>query len=492
MKSVRVKGGRHLFGRKKILCDETEITKENVLDILRDAIIAHTTNSGEINTLYEYYKGNQPILQRTKTIRPDINNKIVENRANEIVSFKTGYLCGEPLQLVSRGKAEVSSAISQLNDMMLLCGKSARDKELAEWMYICGVGNRMIQPNRSIILGSIAPSLAKGKAFIPVDESPFEVFTIDPRYSFVVYHSGLGEPPLFGVKYVKRQDKSFVYTVYTAEAQFNITMGEGLEDEIVEEPNPLGTIPIIEYPLNNARLGAFEIVLPILDAINRVQSNRLDGIEQFIQSIIVLYNAEIDDDAAKSLREAGLIKLKSVGDNKADLKILAEQLDQAQTQVLVDYMYQTVLNIVGMPNRNGGSSTSDTGMATIVRDGWAAAEARAKDDELMFKDSERKFLKLVLRIMRDTVGTPLTLADMEIKFTRRNYENIQGKAQVFAQLIQSGYCDIEEAFVISNLSPDPADSASKGLAWHDSVQAEVAKMQKKQDDANGGAGGAVA
>ena len=53
---------------------------------------------------------------------------------------------------------------------------------------------------------------------------------------------------------------------------------------------------------------------------------------------------------------------------------------------------------------------------------------------LMFKDSERKFLKLVLRIMRDTVGTPLTLADIEIKFTRRNYENIQGKAQVFVQL----------------------------------------------------------
>lgn len=481
-----------MFGRKKILCDETAITKENVLDVLRDAIIAHATNSGEIDTLYEYYKGNQPILRREKIIRPDINNKIVENRANEIVSFKTGYLCGEPLQLVSRGKAEVSNAISQLNDMMLLCGKPARDKELAEWMYICGVANRMIQPNRPVIRDSVVPNLAKGKSPIPVDESPFEVYTLDPRYSFIVYHSGLGEPPLFGVKYVKRQDKSFVYTVYTAEAQFNITMGEGLEDEIVEEPNPLGAIPIIEYPLNSARLGAFEIVLPILDAINRVQSNRLDGIEQFVQSLIVLYNADIEDDAANALREAGLIKLKSVGDNKADLKILAEQLDQAQTQVLVDYMYQTVLNIVGMPNRNGGSSTSDTGMATIVRDGWAAAEARAKDDELMFKDSERKFLKLVLRIMRDTVGTPLTLADIEIKFTRRNYENIQGKAQVFAQLIQSGYCDIEEAFVISNLSPDPADSASKGIAWHESVQAEMAKLQKPLGAGSDGAGGAVA
>ena len=65
--------------------------------------------------------------------------------------------------------------------------------------------------------------------------------------------------------------------------------------------------------------------------------------------------------------EAGLITLKSYGDNKPDLRIIAEQLDQQQTQTLVDYMYQTVLNIVGMPNRNGGFSTSDTGSAVIMR-----------------------------------------------------------------------------------------------------------------------------
>jgi SPP1 family phage portal protein len=145
--------------------------------------------------------------------------------------------------------------------------------------------------------------------------------------------------------------------------------------------------------MNNARLGAFETVLSILDAINNVQSNRIDGIEQFVQSLILLYNCDIEDDDAKNLREAGLIKLRSVGDIKADLKILESELNQSQTQTLIDYMYQTVLNIVGMPNRNGGTSTSDTGSAVIMRDGWEAAEARAKDDELMFKESERQFLK---------------------------------------------------------------------------------------------------
>jgi hypothetical protein len=147
--------------------------------------------------------------------------------------------------------------------------------------------------------------------------------------------------------------------------------------------------------------------MTILDAINTVQSNRVDGVEQFIQSLLVFVNCDIDTDSAKNLREAGLVKIKTVGEVKADIKEIAAALDQQQTQTLTDYMYQTVLNIVGMPNRNGGSSTSDTGAATIVRDGWAAAEARAKSDEISFKESERQFLKAALRIIRGTVGTSL-------------------------------------------------------------------------------------
>lgn len=43
-------------------------------------------------------------------------------------------------------------------------------------------------------------------------------------------------------------------------------------------------------------MGAFESVVPLLDAINNVQSNRLDGIEQFIQSLMVFYNCTLGED----------------------------------------------------------------------------------------------------------------------------------------------------------------------------------------------------
>lgn len=477
-------------GRTKILCDESEITAQNVAQVLSDALLIHTKNSTECEYLYKYRKGEQPILQRIKEVRPEICNKVVENRADEIVSFKTGYLCGEPLQYVSRGSTDaVSDGINKLNDMMLLCGKSALDKDLAEWMYTCGTGYRMIMSNETYINSDIVPKLKNRQTAFSEDEAPFEVFTLDPRYTFVVYHSGLGEKPLMGVKYIVRKDNTKVYSIYTPTQYFEITSenNETFSAPVPQQRPIRSSIPIIEYPLNNARVGAFEIVLSILDAINTVQSNRIDGVEQFVQSLLVFINCDIDDNAAKTLREAGLVKIKTVGEIKADIKEIAEALDQSQTQTLIDYMYQTVLNIVGMPNRNGGSSTSDTGAATIVRDGWATAEARAKLDELSFKESERQFLKAALRIIRDTVGTPLTLADIETKFTRRNYENIQTKAQVLDVMLKNDKIAPALAFTHCGMFSDPEDAAKQSKAHYESIKAELKVQGKPPDEPKAGA-----
>ena len=104
------------FGRKKIFTDVTEITRDNVLNVLRKALITHWSNKADMEYLYAYYKGRQPILNRKKEVRPEIQNNVVENRANEIVSFKVGYLMGEPIQYVSRSDDKmVADKITTLN-----------------------------------------------------------------------------------------------------------------------------------------------------------------------------------------------------------------------------------------------------------------------------------------------------------------------------------------------------------------------------------------
>ena len=78
---------KEMYGRRVIYTDATEITDKNVVAELNKATNKHLLNRGEIEYLWNYYCGKQPILERTKQVRPEICNRIVENRANEIVSF---------------------------------------------------------------------------------------------------------------------------------------------------------------------------------------------------------------------------------------------------------------------------------------------------------------------------------------------------------------------------------------------------------------------
>lgn len=456
------------FGRKKIFTDVTEITRDNVLEVLRKALITHWSNKADMEYLYAYYKGRQPVLNRQKEVRPEIKNTVVENRANEIVSFKVGYLMGEPIQYVSRSDSKsVADKITTLNGYCLSEDKAAKDKELADWFHICGTAYRMVLPDSVFERES--------------DEAPFEIYTLDPRFAFVVYANSIGEPPVMGVKYIQRSDGAVIYSIYTKDRYFEV---ENQSIIVREEAQSLG-IPIIEYPANNARLGAFEIVLPLLDAINTVDSNRLDGVEQFVQALMLFHNVDISGDDFSKLRDEGAIKFKDIDPQyKAEIKYLTSELNQSQTQTLVDHLYNTVLTICGMPNRNGGTSTSDTGSAVIMRDGWSAAEARAKDSELMFKLSEKEFLKLVLRICSDLSDLELKLSDVEVRFTRRNYENISQKATVLTTMLSNPKIAPILAFTHCGMFSDPQLAYRMSMDYADEQEKKAAELATKPKEVN--------
>ena len=449
-------------GRTVISTNAKSITRENLLTVLTQAKMTQSKNKTEIEYLFNYYKGKQPILDRKKEVRPDICNTIVVNRANEIVAFKTGYLCGEPIQYINRnGEDTVTENINTLNEYMFSEDKASQDEEIVEWGNICGTAYRLVLPDD------------RGET----DEAPFEMYTLDPRYAFVVYSNGIGKKPLMGV--IESQDENNVthYSIYTEDKYFHV-----LESSIVEEtPHILGMIPIFEYPANNARLGAFEIVLPLLDAINNVESNRLDGVEQIVQAFIKFINCDITKDEYKAFLEMGAIKVKSVDGAPADVGVVTTELNQDQTQTLSENLYNTVLTICGMPNRNGGNSTSDTGSAVLLRDGWSLAEARAKDSEHIFKRAEKQMLKLVLKICNTSGELALKLSDISLKFTRRNYENIQSKSQVLISMLQQEKIHPLLAFSSSGLFIDPEEAYTLSMKYYEEQQKLAEKPDKTQN-----------
>ena len=441
--------GKALFGRRVIYTDETEITKDNVISVVRNALDAHVANVSEINYLYNYYKGKQPILERVKEVRPKINNKVVVNYANEIVSFKVGYLISEPVQYVAL--SDKSNEVKLLNDYMYQVGKQSQDQQIIEWNHICGTAYRYVQ------------------AYKPQDvnegETPFDLFTLDPRTTLMVYSSTFKKTRMAGITYTKgAQDgkvKNFV--VYSKENIFSFEDdGEKNPNEVYikVEPNALEEIPIYEYPANNARLGAFEIVLPLLDSINRCESNRLDGIEQQIQSFLKFINCELDEGGLANLQQYGAIKLKSIDGAPADVEAVKTDFAQDGAQINKDDLYNAVLTICGMPVQGNGSSISANNGAILIQNGWSQAEARAQASETMFKSAERLMLNLVFKICKNNGkdGVDLRISDIDAKFKRHNYENVQVKAQVLCEMLNSPRIHPKLAFESCGLFSDPENA----------------------------------
>lgn len=417
-----------------------EVGPEAVL--LRAVNFQHLLNKNEIRFLHNYYLGSQPVLQRTKEYHAEITNRIVENHANECVGFYTGYMSGTPCSYVrSETATGDGEEIARLSNALQYEGKDALDRRLWQWMLECGQGYRIVLPD-------------KGYNGHYPDETPLLVDVPDPDMAYVIYNSGIGHKPIANVLHISRNyqnDLNDLICVYTPNQYFEIDNGKITKSE----NHSLGMLPMVEYKLNPERMGLFEPAIPVLDAINDLESNRLDGVAQFIQSIMVFTNCLVDKDALDQVKELGAMCLKSTSGLPASVSQIANELDQQQSQTLLDSMLNVYRSLTAMPSATGSeNATSDNVGAVIVRNGWNHTEARAQQYENMFKYAERQSLSVMLKILRDTAGSKLMASDINIKLPRRQYDNQQSKVQIFAQMIQQPI-DPQLAFTTPGLFPDP-------------------------------------
>lgn len=443
---------KRLFGRKIILSDytEDELNEQTISKILTDKFYIHESNIEEINYLYDYYKGKQNILNKIKVVRENINHKVLENNAYFIVEFKKGYVFGEPIQYVQRGDS-ANDEVLILNSYMLAEDKQVKDSDLAEWLYIGGVAPRMVIPEKEN------------------EESPFSLYNLKPQNAFVVYNNGLGNKPLFGVTYYITENGNKVGTIYTKNKVYSFKGDSAKFDVKFVSNHVLKRIPIFEYTLNQSRLGIIEIVKSLLDVLNEIDSNDMDAIDQFVQSLVVFVNNDVDAETFKELMELGAVKVKTENPSTpADVKLLVNDMSHADTKVYYDRIYNQMLTIVGVPSRNDKASGGDTGQARLLGEGWTMADERAKQDENAFKKTAKEELKIILDICRRSPASgisQLKLKDVDIKFTRNKSDNLLVKAQSLLNLKQAQIAP-DIAMTVSGLFSDPNETYYKSKEYY--------------------------
>ena len=219
-------------------------------------------------------------------------------------------------------------------------------------------------------------------------------------------------------------------------------------------------IPVIEYPNNDRRLSDIEVTITMTDELNKMQSDRMNGVEQFVQAFMLFKNCQIDEETFKNLMAAGALSIKDSAEGRsADARMLTAELSQDGTQVSKDDVYQNLLIVQGMPGRQENSG-GDTGQAVALRNGYYAEDKRAELRIPIFQRSERMMLRVVLNKLRVMREFNLAISDIDIRPKRSKLENMLVKAEVLKILHDVG---IDDAIAIKtiNLFADVQDTVMK-------------------------------
>ena len=477
------------MGRETIYTSRTreQINQQTIPDILNGAMQRHLKNYRESVYLKNYLRGDHPILQRAKTVRPDVNNRIVINNAQTIVRNGNGYFLGEPIQFTAKKEAD-SDSVQKLNDYMDSEDKSCEDMNVGDDAAITGRGFRLTATDKPA----------------DVDEAPFEIPTLESESTEVIYSTSAGHKPLLAFTHAPILDDNgntsgTEYTVYDDTYQYIYSVKGGLGSQIksadlVEPPKAhfLGDVPIVEYANNAFRLGDFESVITILDAVDKMSSDRVNDVEQIVNAILIFQGLHLKtkdetkdgiSDADK-LKESKTLEFPDDGTGNGNKKVyyVSSNLDQSQAETLQKTLMDYVYAITGIPDRNdraGGGQ--DTGDAVYLRDGYQALEVVARVKERYFRKAERRTLRMVCQILRRFDNIDLRPMDIDIKFTRNRTDNLLNKSNAFATFMGTKQIAPQDGVALIGITNDPKSMAQRGKKYWDAQAKEAASTAKVQN-----------
>ena len=403
------------YGRKIAYTDVERITVANVVKVIGDCIGVFYGNKTAIRYLWRYYKGDQPVLYRTKISNEDIINKIVENHAYEIVQFKVGQTYGEPVQFISRSDDKnINKAVDELNDFMADANKQEKDIKAGEWQSATGTSFKAVQRKDGDV--------------------PFRIVAPSPMNTFVIYNRST-EEPILSVQELKDEGGQCYKMAFSDNMSFKIVNSKVVETKL----HTFGVIPIVEFPNNHERISDIELVISMLDAINNMQSNRMDGIEQFVQSWIKFVNCEVDEEQFAKMKMNRALVVKSINkDNKSDVDVMTQELNQTQCQVSKDDLWDNALSILAIPTKQSNTG-GDTQGAVQLRNGWDFSKTRAKLKDPIVKSAEKRLATATLNTLRlADCDLKLSIRDFDVQINHSPQDNMYTKAQTLLQLLQCG------------------------------------------------------
>ena len=457
-------------GRQRIILDYDEVTPENVIEIMQKAQSIHSQNRQDCDYLINYFLGDQDILYRPAPETSNINNTTVVNYAYPITRQIVGYTFAGGVELVQNDMGKKES-VNKLADYYSY--ENAYYVDICTGLYdsICGVAYQITLPN-SMITKDNTPDI------------PFIYEALDPRNTFVVFSSSIGNPQIMSCTISTMKDRRKLYTIYTDKYKFTII---GMDEKTLKvESNPIGIDPITMVENSLFLTGDWEQAIAVMNAQNQVTSDTLNDIEGTIKSLLVVLGAEFDDSDdsqsdLKKVKDNRILTLTAPGGGNVDAKFISPQLESISVQNIREYLDDARNVITGIPDRSANSSGGDTGTAVLNRDGWTDIEIVARLKEIFFKKAKKKQLSIGIKILQmlDLIDDNLKVIDIEPVIGRHTTDNLSTKTTAFSTLVATGELATIDCLELSGLTNKTREMVERGEQEKKKKQEEALTLAKE-------------
>lgn len=352
--------------------------------------------------LNNYYNGKHEILKRTFKNQSIPNNKIICNHAEYISDLATGYVFGVPITYSGDGAKELNVNFTEIDE-------DSHNNELALDLSIFGRGYELLYMND--------------------DKKPkIELATLSPLNTFLVVDTSVKEEPMFAVHYypnitldnsienytveVYTETEKLIYEITSLQTELSTVVEKDLEEHFFKG------VPVVEYQNNKKARGDFEGVIPLIDAYNKLQSDRVNDKEQLVDAFLIVVGQSLGDtndevsETVRLLKEEKIIEL----DEGGDAKWLVKSLSEDQVEVLKKSLKDDIHEFSKVPcltdeNFVGNSS----GIAMKYK--LLGLEQLGRIKERYFKKGLRERLKLIENI-ESIRSIKIKSADIDISMKR--------------------------------------------------------------------------
>ena len=429
----------------QLTCDPAKIENGISMDVVEHFIKKHEEMFPRYEYLEKLYLGFHDIFREPE--KPDWkpDHRLAVNFPRFITQAFVGYTYGIPIKVGHEDEAT--------NDSLQTFEKNNQTSDHnAEMATKCSVYGHAFEYSYQNEDGK-----TKLKAFSPKD-------------LFVVYDNRISEKALFAVRYGYYTDDDNRRKKYgeIMTAREIVPFEENKKGEA--QPNPYGYIPVVEWRLNEERMGLFEPAANLIEEFDLIISEKGNDVAAFAEAYMAILGAEVDEDGVKRIRDDRIINIYGTDDAKDVLvqfltKPTADGTQENLLDRLQDLIFVTCM-VANISDENFGNNASGISLAYKL----LAMDNLAKTFDRKVSKSLSKRYKIFCSLSTNA-NNPNAWEDVDITFSRNVPKNLQEEVQNASGL--EGIVSKKTQLTVLSVVDDP-DAEMEQIRKEEDEEAEAA------------------